>query len=101
MADAPTAAGTDSNIKEDLRAFALKSGALVLGVADAGAFTAAPEGKRPADYLPGAKSVVVMGGAQPRAADWQSPKYEHMEVSSTTDRIAALGNRVATHIERT
>ena len=72
-----------------------------MGVADAEAFTAVPEGKRPTDYLPGAKSVVVMGGAQPRAADWQSPKYEHMEVSSTTDRISALGNRVATHIERT
>jgi epoxyqueuosine reductase QueG len=89
------------NVKEDLRAFALKSGATVMGVADAEAFAAAPDGKRPTDYLPGAKSVVVMGGAQPRAADWQSPKYEHMEVSSTTDRIAALGNRVATHIERT
>ena len=102
MADDGTAAGTGaaSNIKEDLRAFALRSGALVMGVADAEAFTAAPEGKRPTDYLPGAKSVVVMGGAQPRAADWQSPKYEHMEVSSTTDRISALGNRVATHIER-
>ena len=108
MADNGTAAGAGaasniaaSNIKEDLRAFALRSGALVMGVADAEAFTAVPEGKRPTDYLPGAKSVVVMGGAQPRAADWQSPKYEHMEVSSTTDRISALGNRVATHIERT
>ena len=103
MADTGTAAGggAASNIKEDLRAFALRSGALVMGVADAEAFTAVPEGKRPTDYLPGAKSVVVMGGAQPRAADWQSPKYEHMEVSSTTDRISALGNRVATHIERT
>ncbi len=108
MADTGTAAGVGaasniaaSNIKEDLRAFALRSGALVMGVADAEAFTAVPEGKRPTDYLPGAKSVVVMGGAQPRAADWQSPKYEHMEVSSTTDRISALGNRVATHIERT
>jgi len=94
-------AETGSNIKEDLRSFTMKGGALVMGVADAEAFTAAPEGKRPTDYLPGAKSVVVMGGAQPRAADWVSPKYEHMEVSSTTDRIGALGNRVATHIERT
>jgi len=98
---ASSAADAGGNVKEDLRAFALKSGALVLGVADAESFNAAPVGKRPTDYLPGAKSVIVMGGAQPRAADWQSPKYEHMEVSSTTDRIAALGNRVATHIERT
>ena len=99
--DQNQSAESGSNVKEDLRAFALKSGATVMGVADAEAFTAVPEGKRPTDYLPGAKSVVVMGGAQPRAADWQSPKYEHMEVSSTTDRIAAMGNRIATHIERT
>jgi hypothetical protein len=87
--------------KQALAEFALKGGALVIGVAAADAFTAAPEGHRPRDLLPGAKSVVVLGGARPRAGDWRSPNYRHMEISSTSDRITALGNRVAQHIERT
>ena len=38
--------------KEELSAFAIKSGAVVTGVADAEAFTDAPEGHRPTDLLP-------------------------------------------------
>ena len=53
--------------KEELIAYALKSGALVAGVADAQAFTAAPQEYRPNDLLPKATSVLVIGGAQPRA----------------------------------
>jgi len=42
----------DSAIKEELKQAALKGGALVFGVADASAFTAAAEGYRPTDILP-------------------------------------------------
>ena len=50
-----------------LKTMALKGGATVVGVADAAAFDAhAPAKQRPADLLPGARTVVVMGGAQPR-----------------------------------
>lgn len=87
--------------KEELEAFAKKGGALVFGVADAQAFDAAQEGHRPNDFLPGARSVIVLGGAQPRAGDWLSPKYQHMEVTSTTDRMTALCNRMAQHVEQT
>jgi len=89
------------NIKGELIEFARQGGALVCGVADADAFTAAPAGHRPGDLLPGAKSVFVIGGAQPRAADWQSPIASVMESGSTSDRINALGLKVAHHIERT
>ena len=88
-------------IRKEIETVAKKGGAVVMGVADAEAFTAAQEGHRPTDFLPGAKSVVVLGGAQPRAGDWLSPKYTHMEITSTTDRISALCNRLALHIERT
>ena len=73
--------------KSELAATAAKSGVLVSGVADANAFDAAPDGRRPVDLLPKAKSVFVIGGAQPRAGDWQSPNYQHMEVTTTSDRI--------------
>ena len=79
---------------------AKRGGALVSGVADASAFHMAPEGHRPTDLLPGAKAVFVVGGAQPRAADWRSPKAEHMETTSTSDRISALALKLAHHVER-
>ncbi len=86
--------------KNELIAQAKKGGALVAGVADATAFTAAPDGHRPTDLLPGAKAVFVVGGAQPRAADWQSPNSQHMETSSTSDRISALALKLANYVER-
>ncbi|PON11578.1 hypothetical protein C2W62_44070, partial [Candidatus Entotheonella serta] len=49
--------------KEALQAFASKNGALVCGVAAVEAFhDDAPEGFRPTDILPRAKTVVVVGG---------------------------------------
>ncbi len=85
--------------KSELATIAGKSGALVSGVADADAFGAAPEGRRPADILPKAKSVFVIGGAQPRAGDWQSPNYQHMEVTTTSDRMQTLALKIARIIE--
>ena len=86
-------------IKSEISAIARKSGALVSGVAAADAFDIAPEGRRPTDLLPRAKSVFVMGGAQPRAGDWQSPNYQHMEVTTTSDRIQGLALKLARIIE--
>jgi len=85
--------------KSELAAIAGKSGALVSGVAAADAFDDAPEGYRPVDILPHAKSVFVIGGAQPRAGDWQSPNYQHMEVTSTSDRMQTLALKIARSIE--
>ncbi len=85
--------------KTELAAIARKSGALVSGVANVDAFDAAPEGRRPTDILPKAKSVFVLGGAQPRAGDWQSPNYQHMEVTSTSDRMQTLALKMARIIE--
>ena len=86
--------------RRELDEAAKKAGALVTGVADAAAFTAAMEGQRPTELLPGCKAVFVLGGAQPRAGDWKSPSYRHMETTSTSDRVTAMGNRIAQHIER-
>ena len=89
-----------SDKKLSLEKAARKAGALVFGVADPDQFTAAPEGRRPRDLLPGAKSVIVIGGAKPRAGDWASPKFEHMELSSTNDRITAIAMKLSHTIER-
>jgi hypothetical protein len=83
-----------------LKAAALKAGALVCGVADAAAFDShAPAGHRPGDLLPGARTVVVVGGAQPRAGDWQATSPWVLQTMGTTERIQAVGRRLAQHIE--
>ena len=85
--------------KSEIAAIAAKGGVLVSGVAAADAFDAAPEGRRPTDILPKAKCVFVLGGAQPRAGDWQSPNYQHMEVTTTSDRMQTLALKIARIIE--
>ena len=54
--------------KQELANFAQKNGALVFGVAAIDGFEDAPEGFRPSDLLPGAQSVVVVGGTHPGPA---------------------------------
>ncbi len=85
--------------KTEIVGVAHNSGALVSGVAAAEAFEVAPAGRRPADLLPNASSVLVIGGAQPRAGDWQSPNYQHMEVTTTSDRIQGLALKLARIVE--
>ena len=88
------------NAAAALKAGALKAGALVCGVADAAAFDAhAPDGHRPGDLLPGAKSVVVVGGAQPRAGDWAATSPWVLQTMGTTERIQSVGRKLAQSIE--
>jgi epoxyqueuosine reductase QueG len=85
---------------ERLKRFALGAGATVVGVADAAAFDVhAPAKHRPADLLPGARSVVVVGGAQPRAGDWVATSPWVLSTMGTTERIQGVGRRVAQIIE--
>jgi epoxyqueuosine reductase QueG len=94
MADLPSGA------TKQLKSFALKSGATVCGVADAAAFNAqAPAKQRPDDLLPGARSVVVVGGAQPREGDWAATSPWVMQTMGTTERIQGVGRRLAQYIE--
>ncbi len=80
-------------------AFAQRIGALTCGVADVEAFVEAPEGYRPEDLLPGARSVVVIGGSPPRAGDWISPTPELQETMGTGDRVNNMGRKMAKYIE--
>ena len=58
---------------EQIKQFALGAGASVVGVADPRAWEEhVPEGHRPYDILPGARSVVVVGARGPTAGAWRS-----------------------------
>ena len=93
-------AGVDyGTCRQELDKLARKGGAVITGVADATAFTDSPEGQRPTDLLPKARVVYVVGGAQPRAGDWLSPVYQHMETTSFGDRMHNLAQRLSRYIE--
>src|SRR5437879_11440096 len=68
--------------EEQLKAVGLKAGARVVGIAAIEAFREkVPEGCRPEDSLPGARSVVVAGGDGPTAGAWRSPDHRVMEIT--------------------
>ena len=78
---------------------ALRFGADVVGIAPVERWDEfVPEGYRPADLLPGARSVVVVGARGPTAGAWQSPNVRVMEVLGldfANDRaIAALTSHI-------
>ena len=85
---------------EQIKQFALGAGGNVVGVADPRAWEEyAPEGHRPYDILPGARSVVVVGSRGPTAGAWRSPNHRLMEVNGYDFRNDAAIHRVADVIE--
>jgi epoxyqueuosine reductase QueG len=91
-----------SNIAVAVKDAALGFGADVVGIAPVGRWDPhVPEGYRPTDLLPGAKSVVVVGTRGPTAGAWRSPKARVMEVLGldfANDRAVAA---LTAHIEDT
>ncbi len=85
---------------ERIKQFALGVGANVVGVADPRAWEEfVPEGHRPYDILPGARSVVVVGSRGPTAGAWRSPNHRLMEVNGYDFRNDAAIHRLADVIE--
>ena len=88
-------------VTRDVKEFALRTGADVVGVADPRAWDEhVPEGYRPDDILPRAKSVIVVGSRGPTAGAWRSPNHRVMEVNGYDFRNDAAIHQVADMIER-
>jgi epoxyqueuosine reductase QueG len=86
--------------EEQIKRGALSFGAQACGIAAAAAFEEeTPAGFRPRDLLPNARSVIVVGGAQPRAGEWMSPSVDTMTTTSTADRINSVARKLAQEIE--
>ena len=78
-----------------------KAGALAVGVAAVEAFNEyAPEGHRPQDILPGARSVVVAGARGPTHAAWRCPNHRLMEVAGYDFRENVAVHAMADFIEQ-
>jgi epoxyqueuosine reductase QueG len=97
VAEADAVARLTGEIKE----VALRAGADVVGVADPESWNEfVPEGYRPADHLPGVRSVVVVGARGPTAGAWRCPDHRLMEVNGYDFRNDVIIHIVADHIER-
>ena len=100
MKNAANEIGLESRT-DQIKQFALGAGANVVGVADPRAWEEhTPEGHRPYDILPGARSVVVVGARGPTAGAWRSPNHRLMEVNGYDFRNDAAIHCVADAIER-
>ncbi len=98
--DAAMKAQATENRTQQIKQFALESGADVVGIADPRAWDEhVPEGHRPYDILPGAQSVVVVGSRGPTAGAWRSPNHRVIEVNGYDFRNDAAIHRVADMIE--
>src|SRR5262245_47930134 len=87
--------------EDEIKAIGRRAGARVVGIAAASAFDAhAPEGHRPADFLPGARSVVVAGGDGPTAGAWRCPDNRVMEITGYDLRENVAVHAMCDYIER-
>jgi len=82
---------TMPQIEEEIKNYALKrTGVLVVGIASVKEINKyAPEGYRPDDILPRAKSVIVLGGTQPTRGSWRAHPKLLIETGPTASAIIA------------
>lgn len=86
---------------QQIKQLALDAGADVVGIADPRAWEEhVPEGYRPYDILPGARSVIVVGSRGPTAGAWRSPNHRVMETNGYDFRNDAASHRIADTIEQ-
>ena len=89
-----------ASLTDEIKAVALKGGAKAVGIADPKAFNEyVPKGHRPEDFMPGVKSVVVMGAQGPSNAAWQSPNRRLMEITGYDFRENVASMIVSEYIE--
>ena len=90
----------NEKITGEIKALALKVGGDVVGVAPVERWDEfVPEGYRPYDIQPGAKSVVVVGTRGPTMGAWRCPDARLMEVNGYDFGNDRAIHVVANHIE--
>lgn len=87
-------------LEKKIKDFALGQGAHLLGIATASDFDAAPEGCKPEDILPGARSVVV-AGMKMLGGSFDSPNLRmySAEARAAYDELNSVAFKTAAFIE--
>ena len=73
----------------------------MIGIASANQFRDAPKGHKPADLLPGAKSVVVVGIALPKSVVKTAPSVQFVDYCETVEmRLRIISQKIALFLEK-
>lgn len=89
--------------EEDIKAFALKKGAVVVGIADAEEIKRhTPEGHRPSDLMLEARTVIVVGVEPLLAAAWRTTNPRMMGVTGSfkLKKLKSVAVGLAEYIEQ-
>jgi epoxyqueuosine reductase QueG len=102
--DGPEMSGSPSSDspEDDVKSFALKRGAIVVGIADAEAIKQyAPEGHQPSDLMQDARSVIVIGTEPLLAGGWRTTNPRMMGVlgSFKLKKLKQIAISLAEYIE--
>jgi len=88
--------------ENDLKSFALKRGAVVVGIADVEVINqSAPEGHQPSDLMKDAKNVIVIGIEPLLASAWRTPNPRMLGVvgSFKLKKLKQVGISLSEYIE--
>lgn len=88
--------------ENDLKSFALKRGAVVVGIADVETINqSAPEGHQPSDLMKDARNVIVIGTEPLLASAWRTPNPRMMGVvgSFKLKKLKQVGISLSEYIE--
>ncbi|MGI5970925.1 MAG: hypothetical protein ACOX7P_04275 [Oscillospiraceae bacterium] len=89
-------------LKKEITDFLMNNGMDMIGIANVERFSEAPEGTRPEDVLPGAKSVIVFAVHIPDGLvdSLPSPSYQAQGYIVLTEMLNELGFKLAVFLER-
>lgn len=90
------------DIASELKYFALSQGLSAIGAAPAAAYSGAPEGHRPEEYLPGAKTVITFSYPMNRTAILNLPRTRSqymMEFNTVNQLISQAAHKIARMLE--
>ena len=90
-------------IEQEIKRYAIrKIGVLAVGIASVEDINRyAPEGYRPDDQLPGAKSVIVLGGMHPTEGSLKSHPKALVEIGPTADSLLGHAFGLSYYLEQT
>ncbi len=88
------------NMTDELKQFALDNGADLIGVAPVERFEEAPQGYRPEDILPGAKTVISCARRMPAGTLYGPATAYHQAMHIAHTQLDQLAFRMALFLER-
>lgn len=89
------------SLKEELKKFAFSKGADLVGVASVNRFDEAPEGHRPTDILPNARTVVVCAKRIPESIVSEGPATSYHNVMAVLmSQLDFIACELAAYVER-